>query len=106
MFLSQQCHIWSCECGQRSVHTIVEVSLVPFQWKVEGSPLPLPTPSPSAGAGAFFALYAVYMVVMAWNVTLDPFSPKWSILLKQACAIVTAVALIAFVPLSTQLLLC
>ena len=39
------------------------------------------------------------MVVMAWNVTLDPLSPKWSILVKQICAVATAVALAAFVPL-------
>ena len=38
---------------------------------------------------------------MAWNVTLDPYSPKWSILVKQTCAVVTFVALTAFLPLRT-----
>lgn len=54
----------------------------------------------STAAVFAFVLYDVYMVIMAWNVTLDPDSPKWSIYVKQGCAMVCSAALIAFAFLS------
>ena len=57
----------------------------------------------AGGAAVFFALYAAYTVIMAWNVTLDPKSPRWSIILKQACAVVTWIALLTLGGLGIQL---
>ena len=88
---------------------VLPIPLLECNWKAYSSLLlilPFPhTHTLTAGAVAYFAMYTAYMAHMAWNVTLDPHSPKWSMLLKQVCAVVIVLVLTAFMVLGIQQLL-